>query len=422
MVASLVTIPMTARFLGTERFGLWLLLGSFLTWGGLVDLGLGNSLTTEVARADGREDRRASRVLIASAFFPILVISLVASLLFAGVYPFLPWPRLLNVTGDVAINEAGAAVAVTAGVFAARLPLGIVSRVYAAYQEAYRYQIWSGAAVVLSIVGLTIAIICHASLPVLLAAFFGTGLLGDLGAAWDAVARRKTWPAPRLRDFEWGMARSLLSTGLMFWLTQIAGILLLQTDLIVVSRLFGADAVADYGVALRLFSVVGMVQMAFAASLWPAYAEALERRDSPWVSRTFSRSFVLSLAWALVASCGLVAFGGPVVQLLVAGKGVPTRGLLAAMGTTAVIFAIAQSFAMLLNGLGEVRIQAWLGLLSGAFNVLASLVLGHLIGPVGVPLATTLAMMASLLVSAGFLRSKVRALRVMSKAAVGSAQ
>jgi O-antigen/teichoic acid export membrane protein len=402
---------MTARFLGTERFGLWLLLGSFLTWGGLVDLGLGNSLTTEVARADGRDDRKVPRVLVSSAFFPVLAIAVAVSVFFAIVYSWIPWPRVMNVTGTVAASEAGAAVAVTAIVFVARLPLGIASRLYSAYQEGYRYQLWSGSAVALSIVLLKAAIAYNASLPTLLASFFGTMLLGDVAASVDIFARRRRWLAPRLRYFDMRIARSLLSTGLMFWIAQIASILLLQTDLVLVARLFGAEAVADYGVALRLFSVVSMVQMAFASSLWPAYAEALERKDQAWVSRTFFRSIVLATAWAVLASLLLVACGGAVVRLLINGRDTPSQGLLAAMATTAVVSAIAQSFAMLLNGLGEIRIQAWLGFLSGVFNIAVSLVLGYLIGPAGVSLGTAFAILASVAVSAGFLRRKVGTLK-----------
>jgi O-antigen/teichoic acid export membrane protein len=407
---------MTARFLGTERFGLWLLLGSFLTWAGLVDLGLGNSLTTEVARADGRDDREAARVLVASAFLPVLGIAVAVSLLFAAIYPWVPWASIMNVSGSTASAESGKAVAVTAIIFVARLPLGIAPRIYSAYQEGYRYQIWSGVAVPLSLVSLYAAITCNASLPILLASFFGTSLLGDVMAFWDAFVRRRRWLAPRLKYFDMPTARSLLRTGLMFWIAQIAGILLLQTDLVVVTRLFGAKAVAEYGVALRLFSLVSLVQMAFTSSLWPAYAEALERQDQAWVRRALIRSIIIAIGWAVLASISLVVFGGPLVRLLIAGHTSPSQGLLAAMATTAVVTAIAQSFAMLLNGLGEIRVQAWLGFLSGVFNVAVSVVLGHLIGPVGVPLGTTVAIVVSFAAGAGYLRKKVRALEMKPSA------
>ncbi len=411
IATGLVSIPMTARYLGPERFGLWLLLGSFLSWVSLVDLGLSNTLTTELARADGREDSASPPILVSSAVFPVLVIAASILLVFSMLYPWANWAHLLNSTSAAASGEVGPALAVTAIIFSVRLPLGIIGRIYSAYQEGHRYQLWSGVGSTVAVAGLIGALVTHATLPVLLATFYGLGLVGDVFAAAETFALRRPWLIPRLRNFDLRVARSLLATGLMFWIAQVAVVLLLETDLLVVTRMFGVAAVAEYGVALRLYGLVSLVQMAFASSLWPAYAEALARRDLLWVKAIFTRSVVLGAAWAVLASAVILLLGNWAVRLLIGGETSPGIGLLAAMASTAILTAVAQSLAMLLNGLGEIRIQAWFGMGTGLLNVAVSVVLAKVLGLPGVALGTTVAVVPNLAISAWFLRRRVQVLK-----------
>jgi hypothetical protein len=43
MAIGLISVPLTAKYLGAERYGLWLTLSTFLGWGGMADFGLVNS-------------------------------------------------------------------------------------------------------------------------------------------------------------------------------------------------------------------------------------------------------------------------------------------------------------------------------------------------------------------------------------------
>lgn len=411
IVASLVTVPITSRYLGTERFGLWLLLGGLLSWVSLADLGLGNTLMTELARADGNEDRARARLLVSSALYPVLLIAVAVTITFGAAYASIPWARVFNVSDAVAPREVGAAAAVTMALFAARLPLALPGRIYAAYQEGYRYQLWSGACSVLAVLALLGAMAAGASLPTMLAAFYGTAMLADVGAAAQLFGSRKPWLVPNLGSWDLRLSRALLGTGSMFWIAQIAAILLLETDLLVVTQMFGAGRVAEYGVALKLFGVVSLAQMAFVEALWPAYAEALARRDLAWVRRTFARSIGLGVGWAVAASALLVGVGGMAVRVLIAADPPPGRWLLASMATTAVVTAVGQCFAMLLNALGNIRIQAALGVASGIFNIGVSVLLARHIGLPGIALGTTAAILVSLAATASFLRARLRALR-----------
>ncbi|WP_242046805.1 oligosaccharide flippase family protein [Calothrix parietina] len=389
-IAGLMTIPLTAKYLETERFGLWLLLSTFLTWISIADLGLANSLTNALATSDGKEDQKMAQEVVSSAFFLMIVISLLLLLLFLLIYPSIPWERVFNISSVLAKEEVGAAIFVCWVVFILRLLLSIPGRIYGAYQEGYWYQIWTAIGSILSVISLIFAIHLHANLPLLILAGFGTVLIGDVLCAIHLFGFHRKWLAPKYKYFNLFQCRWLLKTGFQFWIVQISAILIFQTDLIIVAQLFGASAVASYGITLRLFSLILYISSSFTISLWPAYSEALSRGDYSWIKHTFKMSVLISFIWSVCVGSLLVIFSPQLVYLLANKEVIPDIALLLAMLVTTVLNSIAQCVAMLANGLGELKLQTIFAPVSAISNLLLSILLGNLIGVSGVTLATAI--------------------------------
>src|ERR1035438_6179081 len=58
---SLITVPLTLKYLGNERFGLWMTISSVLAMASFADFGVGNGVLSKVARAFGKDDRSEER-------------------------------------------------------------------------------------------------------------------------------------------------------------------------------------------------------------------------------------------------------------------------------------------------------------------------------------------------------------------------
>jgi O-antigen/teichoic acid export membrane protein len=389
LTAGLISIPLTAKYLGQERFGLWLTLNTLITWVAIADLGLSNSLTNALATADGQDDRQQSSLLVSTATWLMLSTSVILTALFLVFYPLVPWYRVFNITSGVAKAEINATILVSFLFFTIRLPLSIPGRIYGAYQEGYFYQLWLGWSNLLSLLALILAVQKQAGLPGLLSAFLGALIIGDIISALHLFGWHKRWLRPKINVFEWQKSRWLLKTGLHFWVAQISSIALLQTDLVIVAQLFGASEVASYGVVLKLFAVIGAIQLAFLTPLWPAYSEALAKDDRSWIINTFKKTIFVSLIWSVLAGIILVFLTPQIVSAWVGENAIPSRSLVLAMFSAVVVTSVAQCIAMLLNGLGKVKIQAKSGLLAGIFNLLLSIILGNTVGPSGIAWATT---------------------------------
>jgi O-antigen/teichoic acid export membrane protein len=388
IAAALISLPLTSRYLGTERFGLWLTLGTLLSWIGIADLGLSHSLTNAVATADGQSDKTQAKEAVSSALVLMSTMAGVIWLLQLALYPFVPWEQVFNVTTPQAVSEAGPAVLLGTMIFVLRLPLSIPGRVYGAYQENYWYQLWSGLGSILSVVGLIIAIYLRANLPWLVVAFFGTALLGDLISAVHLFGWQRRWLRPSLHSFSWIKSKWLLRTGAQFGVAQLSASLLFHTDLIIIAQLFGANAAARYGIALKVFALIGIIHAAFITPLWAAYGEASSSGDTIWVRSTFKQSVWGSLVWALPVAALLLIFSTEIFGLLVNRDAMPEKGLMIAIMVTEVLSVIARCIAVLLNGLGCIRSQVIFGPVAGVANIMLSIFLASFLGAAGVAWAT----------------------------------
>lgn len=386
--AGLISIPLTAQYLGTERFGLWLLLSSLLSCVNLFDLGLANSLANSLAIADGREDRTLAKEIVSSAFYSMLGGALILTVLFGLFYSSASWEKVLNIRWSQPQLEIELAIAICFGVFIIHLLCSLSSRIYRGYQEEYISQLWLGLGSLLSIIGLIVSIHLKANFPALLAVFLGFSLLGDILAAIHLFWFRRKWLKPNLNYYNLRKTKWLFKTGFQFWLAQISSFLVFQTDLIIVSKLFGASAVANYGVVLKLFTLVGSIQSAFVAPLWSAYAEAGTRGDFFWVNQAFKKSVCFSVIWSSCIGV-LLAINTPnILKIWLNQTEAVDKNLIFAMLLTTILVSVAQSISMLANGLGETDIQAFVGPIAAISNLILSVVLGLFLGVSGVAWAT----------------------------------
>ena len=387
----LISIPITAGYLGKEQFGVWLLLSTLMSWITLADLGLTNSLVNVLSTALAQGDGLTAKKSVASAFFPMILLGMV--LLTTSIVSsfFVPWDRVLNIRLSSSLQQdTRMAITVAMCFFAVRIPLSIPRCIYSAYQQGYIYQLWIGLVNILSLISLFVAQYYRVNLPWLLGIFFGVVMLGDLFAGIDIFYFRHRWLKPKFTDCDPSSFRDLLKVGFQFWIAQISAICIFQTDLIIVAQLFGVVEVGTYGVLLKLFSTIEMISSSFVTPLWPAYSDAKARGDYRWINQTFRNSLVGASIWSIGAGVILV-FLSPILLKYLIGKDVyliPELPLY--MLLTYVLICTSQCVAVLVNGLGRLKFQSYVAPMSAVANLLLSFWLGKAIGIQGVTLATAI--------------------------------
>ena len=238
--AALVWVPLTLHYLGSERYGMWMTMSSFIGMLSFADLGMGNGLLNAVAQANGRDDREAIRGLVSSAYAGLTLIALGIGVVAAAVYPFVPWPKLFNVQAALTTQEAGPAAAVFLACFALNIPLCVVQRVQTGLQQGFHFGLWQCGASILSLAALLGAIRMEASLPGLVLALLAPPIaINSANAAvFFGVTARDLLPAfcyVTSRD-----VRRIARSGTMFFVLQIVIAVAYNSDNLVMTQVLGS--------------------------------------------------------------------------------------------------------------------------------------------------------------------------------------
>jgi len=177
LLTILISVPMTANYLGTERYGLWAAIGSLLALLSFADLGIGNGLLNAITECHGRDDLHRARQYVSSALAMLTAVATLLGLAFLIVYPWISWKSVFNVSDQVAVAEAGPATALFFICFIVNIPLGVIQRIQQGYQEGFIDSAWTAASKLLGLIGLFIVVRLKGGLPWLVLAVVGLPML-----------------------------------------------------------------------------------------------------------------------------------------------------------------------------------------------------------------------------------------------------
>jgi O-antigen/teichoic acid export membrane protein len=383
LFVSLISVPLTFRYLGPERYGIWMVLVSIIAAMGFADLGIGNGLMNAISEAHGKDDPRLAREYISSALVFMLWISITLAFIGAIAYPFLPWQRLFNVKEGGVAAEGAMAFAVLYASFVLNIPLGVISRVQSGLQKGYVPQAIGALGSVLSLLTMLLVIWLKRGLPTLVFASVLGPIIATCVNGWLFFSEHRNL-VPAFHAFRRESATKILKLGLLFFILQCTFAIAYSSDNIVIAQIMGAAAVAVYAVPQKLFSMVSMAIAMGILPLWPAYGEALARGDTTWVRRAFQGSLWLTLGITVPVSIVLALAGPDIIRVAVSRSFHASTSLYVLLAVWAVVNSVSMVTATLLSGTGVLKTLTIAAVIASAANLAFSIVLTRKFGVVGV--------------------------------------
>jgi O-antigen/teichoic acid export membrane protein len=387
LVCGLLLVTLAWRALGAEGFGLWAAITASAPLIALADLGVSFALVNLVASAMSQDDPAAVRRAVAMA----IAVSSATALLLAAVllvaYVEVDWAAWFNLPANTRYAP-GLAVVAYAGCRLLLLPLAVVGKLRTGLQENFVNNAWDALGVLLSLGLFYLAARAEAGLPVLLLASTAGPLVAAIGN-WVGLAGRSVVPRPA--DLRADQLRPLLRLGLLFFTLNLSTLLATAGDNLVSVRLLGASATAELAVANKIFTVGQAVLNVAFIPLWPAFADAIARRDVSWVRRARALGLAGSCGAGIVMSAILLLGANWAVSLWLG----PAARLSPELLWANAVWLVLQSFgvvaAMFLNGATVVRFQIVQALSFGVLAFGLKLILAPHFGAAGIVWATDIA-------------------------------
>ncbi|MGN8069080.1 lipopolysaccharide biosynthesis protein [Mucilaginibacter sp. 22184] len=409
---SLLLIPLTIKYINPTQYGIWLTLSSIITWAGLFDMGLGNGLRNKLAAMISLGDVSAAKSYVSSTYALLLIISSIMFVVFYFVNPYIQWQQILNAHNTPA-GYLSMIVLIVFAFFCFQFVIQLINNVLTANQAPAKTAFLNLLGQILSLLAVlflmrvkqgelldVVVIIAGLPLIVLVA-----------GSIWYYNGSYKEL-APGFGSINLKHAKELLGVGGGFFIIQINALVLYETDNIVITQLFGPKEVTTFNVAYKLFSIILMFFVIVITPFWSAFTEAYTKNDLEWIKNAVAKINKLWVALSVCAICLLIV--SPWLYRLWLGKTITVPVMLSIAMCLYTITIIWQAIhVQLLNGIGKIKLQLYVGIIGSIVNVPLSVFLGKQIGVAGVTLSNVI-----LFIIMGVLFS-IQTKRIINKTATG---
>lgn len=394
----LISVPIGLHYFGPVKYGIWFVISSILAYLRMSDFGIGVSTLTLMAQATNPDQKR---VILRRSIGLLLKISAVfIGIVLVVTYLFPGWIGILgkipsNLQGEVTIATF-AIVILT--VF--QLPVTIFSAAFSGLQQVYWNRIYASFHSI-SALGALLATVLVGGNLVTLAIFTGLGsiLVGIISGIHLFLMHPQIRPRLTEHVSSAQSTKFLFTSGARFFCLQIASLIILNTDNLVISNFLGPEEVTPYAVTFKAFYMCLIIINGSIFALWPMYSQAAGKNDWNWIQRTYN---VFSLP--LLIGGGLVWIGGIIffesIINLWAGP-VAYGGLLMvfALGGYVYLSSFTGSNVSIVNGLNPTNIVVIFAIIEAIVNLGISIMLVGSLGIGGVALGTFI---ASLVVNTWF--------------------
>lgn len=384
IICQLLQVPLVITTLGSEAFGLWVTMTSFISLLQFADLGLGIGVQNRLTEKLTQGEFDGARTLFNSVFVFLTAIGLSLGAVLTFVMLQLDLPALFQLHDPATIRDAPAAALGLGWVFCVGFPLGLAQRLAFARQEGWMFNLTQAAGSVGTLAVVAWGTHAQWNLGLLVVAAQGTLLLPTAVLLVVQLLQLR-WHNRPFSAVSFGSVRELLGVGAFFSVQQIVSTVMFSLPQVIIAASLGAAAVTPYNLVQRLFNLFAIAQNAFLLPLWPAYAEARIRGEFDWMRQALRRSFQAT-AFACIAPMLMCACFAPRIIGLWVGDGVVPPGYLLVwlLCLLNALTFLQQPCLYLLVAVSEVKSCAYYSVIGAVTGTLLMLILVRLYAVPGV--------------------------------------
>ena len=297
IVLSLLFTRYNIAYLGPSVYGLWLTIASVSSWASIADLGIGNGLRNELARAIAQGDIEKQRNLIWTAIVLLtklsvcifVVLTIVSEILFAT---------------DVIESGVRLPMYITNFFFCVSFIVGIGNTIAYSYQISWLTTYSKTLLVAFNLLAVLLLLLFDVTPDLTLyALLMGIGSLLGNGLIILNLRRKIT---SNLGGFFKGRfsddyRKSIINVGLQFFVLQLCCLVLYSTDNVIINRLFDSEQVTKYSVIRSVYLTGEGLFAMFLISMWSAVTYASEKGEYSWIRREIRSLLVLWLLYSVGA-------------------------------------------------------------------------------------------------------------------------
>ncbi|WP_417800493.1 oligosaccharide flippase family protein [Tenacibaculum sp.] len=306
--------PLLLKYFGKEKFGIWSIIIGIVSYLSFADLGLSNGLLNYLIK--NKEDKKKRQESIKSTFIFLSVISLIIFGVLSVFIVFVDWNQLLNTD----ILEVSPIVFIATFFFVLNIPFSIIQKVQFAFLNNYIFHFWELFQKLITFIALFILVKIKADFKWFVVAFFAPYIVSNL---LNIVFYSLSWPErfsfkmmfSKNVSFAFKILKNIFFTGSQFLLMNIAYLFGRSFDKIILASLSSPLEVTNYEVLLKPFELSNVFIMMLSTTLWPAFGDAIEKKDKIWIFSVLKKSLIIVGLSFFVVIGSMLLFGNEILLI-----------------------------------------------------------------------------------------------------------
>ena len=350
-------VRIAIEYLDQTRYGIWLVIASFLHWVSFFDIGLGNGLRNKLSEALATDDLKLAKTYVSTAYASITILISIASLLFIFANQFINWNSVVNSPIDLQ-SELTLISYIVFMLFFLRLILKLVGSVLFALQLPAIANLIAPLGHLIAVVTIFFLNLSTKGTLINLALAMSLSPVIVLLVFTLFIYKKKFRElAPSLVFIDFKYAKILLNLGSKFFFIRISLLIMHQSSNIIIAQFFGPKEVIPYQVSYRLFSSINMLFMIIMAPFWSVFTEAYTKQEFVWIKRSIKK---LKKIWLLfVFGAIMLVIISPWLYKVWLGDQVEVPFALSAlMALYFLLLTYGGIYNMFINGVGKIKLQS----------------------------------------------------------------
>ena len=360
--------PLSLTYLGEVKFGIFLTLVSMINWFEELDIGIGNGLRNRLGESIADEDDEAGRGFVSTAYFILGAIFSGVSIVFVAVCFFIPWSDWLQTDSELN-NQIMFLAMLMFAAFAIRFIASLVFQIFYALQRIAMVDMFSTIGKVAFLVIIFILIYFTDESLVLFGAaktftFAAVPLL--VGVYYFNTSFKKYKPS--LKFVKKSYFKGLFSLGIQFFVIKSAMIVIHSTNNFLIASFVSIEGVPKYEAAYKILSIFLMLFVIITNQLWSANVEAYRKGDMVWMKKTM-KSITRVWVGTVVLSLLIVVISPFIYKIWLQDQiQIPILLTLAVAGSISITTWV-NSFNLVINGTGKIRLQMYAWIFASVVNI-----------------------------------------------------
>lgn len=356
------------EYLGTELYGLWSIILSFISWILFFDLGIANGVKNKVAESLAKDKLDDAREFISTGYIVLILLSLVVYIAFFGISFILNWQDIFNIH-SISNNMLGVVLRITLFFILLNFILSIITSVFNALQKASLIVLNQLLTNVLSLLMILLLLQFTNKNLLYLSFAYGFTLVASnfILSLW--FYKKYKYLSPAIKFFQREKVKSISSLGLKFFFLQLTIFFILTTDRFIITQLLGPSYVTHYDILYKYFGAILIIHTIVNSPLWSMYTEAYIKNDYIWISKTLVKMSKLCLFYLSILII-MILFANDIIALwLHNNELVFSISNFIYMSIMILILVWYSIFAYFTNGIEKTKVQFITALIGAIINI-----------------------------------------------------